>query len=64
MESKKVKWNGEEVFVHYIALHGEYALISRTPEKKSLFKITVADLDDEGKKLCATLLGQVEKGMQ
>lgn len=61
METIKIKWDEKDVFVHHISSQGDYVLVSYSPEKEKLFKIAVADLDDNSKKLCANLLGQVEK---
>jgi hypothetical protein len=63
MESEKVKWGDKMLYVHHISPRGDYILVSESPEKTKLFKLAVADLDEEGKKLCADLLEQVEKQM-
>jgi hypothetical protein len=59
---KSVKWGNKEVYIHHIA-HGGYALVSYTPKKIKLFKLSFEELGMKDYQLEAYLLGQVEKRM-
>lgn len=67
---RKVKWKGEEVYIHHISYRSieevgdrviQYALAGKSEERIGLFKVEVEDLELDGRKLETYLLGQVER---
>lgn len=59
---KQVKTKaGQLVYIHYVPFDMSYVIVGETVEKKKLFKISTADIDEDEKQLEAYLLEDVQR---
>ncbi len=60
MKQVKTK-EGLSVYIHYVPFTMTYVIVGESEEKIRLFKISIAEIDEEEKKLKTYLLEEIEK---